>query len=267
MESLYSINEAAEYLGLSPKTIYDNIRRGKIPHKRIGSRLYIPIRVLKSLLRPKYQRYKKIPKKYTAQDLLSVTEVGKEIGYTREHVYRLIRKGYIFPEYIGRNFYISKQELERYKKEGNKKLSVRSPIKRRLPHSELVKPKPEAPKGWRYFETKEDLNETLKNEWGAVFQFLDSLQEEVLAEILFNKLVRGSDDIVRAKYAHNEDSAPDIIFDTSKLVLHAEKIANNPDYDMSRRRLLVEIIKELYGETIEIDDDFDCLNQQSDIID
>lgn len=39
-EKLLSVKETAEFLGLSPATIYSNVSRGTLPHMKRGNRLY-----------------------------------------------------------------------------------------------------------------------------------------------------------------------------------------------------------------------------------
>jgi excisionase family DNA binding protein len=37
-----AVGEAAEALGCNPRTIYDGVRAGTIPHSRVGRRVFIP---------------------------------------------------------------------------------------------------------------------------------------------------------------------------------------------------------------------------------
>lgn len=41
-KKFYPVAEAAERLGVAPITLYRGAESGKIPHKRVGSRLMIP---------------------------------------------------------------------------------------------------------------------------------------------------------------------------------------------------------------------------------
>ncbi len=47
----YSVDEAAELLGISRASAYEAIRRGEIPHIKIGKRILIPRVALDDLLR------------------------------------------------------------------------------------------------------------------------------------------------------------------------------------------------------------------------
>ena len=44
----FSVQDAAEALGLSVDTVYELVRGNKLPHKRIGRRILIPCRVLET---------------------------------------------------------------------------------------------------------------------------------------------------------------------------------------------------------------------------
>lgn len=46
----YSVDEAAELLGISRTLAYEAIRKGEIPHIKIGKRILIPQSALKNLL-------------------------------------------------------------------------------------------------------------------------------------------------------------------------------------------------------------------------
>ncbi len=47
----YSVDEAAELLGISRTLAYEAIRKGEIPHIKIGKRILIPRKALDDLLR------------------------------------------------------------------------------------------------------------------------------------------------------------------------------------------------------------------------
>lgn len=42
----YRIEEAAQILGIHPSTVYELVRAGTLPHKRLGRRIIIPARAL-----------------------------------------------------------------------------------------------------------------------------------------------------------------------------------------------------------------------------
>ena len=42
----YRVEEAAQILGIHPSTVYELVRAGTIPHKRLGRRIIIPARAL-----------------------------------------------------------------------------------------------------------------------------------------------------------------------------------------------------------------------------
>ncbi len=46
----YSVDEAAEVLGISRTSAYEAIRKGEIPHIKIGKRILIPITMINDLL-------------------------------------------------------------------------------------------------------------------------------------------------------------------------------------------------------------------------
>lgn len=39
---VYSVDEAAEQLGINRKSVYDAIKRNEFPHVRVGNRLLVP---------------------------------------------------------------------------------------------------------------------------------------------------------------------------------------------------------------------------------
>jgi len=45
-----SADEVAEMLGVSPRTIFKLTKQGKLPHKRLGTRVVYPIAALKRYL-------------------------------------------------------------------------------------------------------------------------------------------------------------------------------------------------------------------------
>jgi excisionase family DNA binding protein len=45
-----TVIEAAELLGVSRNSLYEAVRKGEVPHLRIGRRIVIPRRQLESLL-------------------------------------------------------------------------------------------------------------------------------------------------------------------------------------------------------------------------
>ena len=49
---MVNIREAGELLSISPHTIRAHIKRGLIPHVRIGRRLLIPMKELRALTHP-----------------------------------------------------------------------------------------------------------------------------------------------------------------------------------------------------------------------
>lgn len=42
----YRVDEAAKLLDVHPSTVYELVRAGSIPHKRLGRRIIIPARAL-----------------------------------------------------------------------------------------------------------------------------------------------------------------------------------------------------------------------------
>lgn len=47
-----TVEQAAEYLGISRGSAYAAVRTGEIPHVRIGSRILVPRAALEHLLQP-----------------------------------------------------------------------------------------------------------------------------------------------------------------------------------------------------------------------
>jgi excisionase family DNA binding protein len=45
-----SVPESAQMLGISPNAAYEAIRRGELPHLRIGRRVVVPLAALAKLL-------------------------------------------------------------------------------------------------------------------------------------------------------------------------------------------------------------------------
>ncbi len=50
-------------------------------------------------------------KEVSKKDLLSVTEAAGELGYSRQHVLRLIKSGKIKARRVGRSFVIARRDL------------------------------------------------------------------------------------------------------------------------------------------------------------
>lgn len=46
----YRVEEAAQILGIHPSTVYELVRAGTLPHKRLGRRIIIPARALEEWL-------------------------------------------------------------------------------------------------------------------------------------------------------------------------------------------------------------------------
>jgi excisionase family DNA binding protein len=49
-KNTYTVSELSEIIKISKGTIYAAIRRGEIPHVRIGRRIVIPLRVVENML-------------------------------------------------------------------------------------------------------------------------------------------------------------------------------------------------------------------------
>lgn len=50
VKMVLSVNEVANLLGLSRNSTYEGVRRGEIPHIRVGKRLLIPRAALEAML-------------------------------------------------------------------------------------------------------------------------------------------------------------------------------------------------------------------------
>jgi hypothetical protein len=79
--SYYTIPEAAQLKGISEKELYDGMREGSIPYKRVGMRLMIPaVGVFDDLAKKvKMERGEKFLDQMR-DDLLKVLEAAPEFG-------------------------------------------------------------------------------------------------------------------------------------------------------------------------------------------
>lgn len=268
-QSIYAIREASNYLGLSPKTVYEAVKKGKIPAYRIGSRLYLPLRTLKKLCRRrKYERYRLLRlRPIYRRDFLTVTEASKQLGCSRQHTYRLVKQGFLVPEIEGRNYLIAYAAIEDFKTRGRKpakrgkERGEKDEWQRRLPHTELkpttyVRSKALHDAGWCIGD--EEAEREVRIQYQDILSFLKQKDLADAAEVLRWKFL-GRENWLKARYGKPEN-APAIIRSDEELIARLRIVIEDEKCDdLPMRKLVAGLVKELYGREIELPDEIDYL--------
>ncbi len=266
-KSRYTIKEVARYVNLSPKTIYEHIKNGKLHPSRIGSSIFLrPEEVKKLKTKTKYQRLKISPTSTNnvKSKIFSVLETAKILGQSREHIYWLIEKGHLIPTidigYEGRKrYFIDKKSIDHYKdtktlpSKERKKIfyeQKHKPVIKKLPHAELKDVVYKLPHGWKLTDKEKNIIE--HSEFNYLINALKEYGLEEESKILFYKYL-GREDELKKRY-YNQKEMPLILSDEDELIERFEEFVNDENVDISTRRLLAGTVEYLYHKKIEIDE-------------
>lgn len=104
-EEELSLSEAAQLLGVTRMTVYNRVRNGDIPARRIG-RSYV---IARKELRPEPKGRPEHPA--LQRDYVSVMEYAEIIGSNRKTVLNQIHQGRIKARKVGRHYVIAREDI------------------------------------------------------------------------------------------------------------------------------------------------------------
>ena len=236
---LYSVKEVSDHSKLKPKSIYDLIGRGVIKCIRIGSGVYIPYSQIKAIVKRPYRGKRYGQAKITqaeleeAKKILSIPEAAKKLKCSREHIYKLIKKGDLHPISNLDNTNertITLSEINNYKNDTSS-CKRKSCLKRHL-----LKPHTPTPPGW-----------TPTEDYEAAISYTHELLS-TLSKKGFKEL---SDTLFYKQLARDRIYPP--LLSKQDLTEQANKVLDADFIDEKGKFFLVGTIKHLFGIKLDYD--------------